>query len=206
MTFRTGFAVTQDLSLTAWRLENAAGRPLQGSVRRPPRANRGTMLEIDTQRGRARVPFGRGAYLATDLTPDLRRAVVNLAEYAASAIDAIMKAQDADAVRAAVTGWVEDKQRFCWTRNIPWQLEMSDLEVGQRFRATRVTDRELFFVTDNGARAFEWTVAIGDINLEDVAVDDDRAVLERPAGLPLKDLALESAAVVAGHGQWSLAS
>ena len=102
MTFRTGFAVTQELSLSDWRLENAAGKPLVGSIRTPRRAHRGTMIEIDIQRGRARMPFGRGVYLATNLTPELRRSVVNLAECATRAIDEIMKAQDADmVVRAA---------------------------------------------------------------------------------------------------------
>jgi hypothetical protein len=172
MTFRSGFAVTQELSLADWRLENAAGKPLIGSVRTPPRADRGTMLEIDTQRGRARIPFGRGLYLATNLTPELRRTTVDLAECATKAIDAIMKAQDADLAGQAAASWIANGQRFWWTRNIPWQLEMLDFANGEPFRAVRVTEAELFFVMAEGASTCEWVVPIGDIHLDDVGFDD----------------------------------
>src|SRR6478735_2478744 len=175
MTFRTGFAVTRELSLSDWRLENAAGKPLVGSVRTPRRAERGTMIEIDTQRGRARMPFGRGVYLANNLTPELRRSVVNLAECATKAIDAIMKAQDADLVVRAASSWIESSQRFWWTRNLPWQLEMLDFANGQPFRAVRVTEKELFFVSAENAGAFEWVVPLGDVNIDDVGFDDEIA-------------------------------
>lgn len=191
MTYRTGFAVTQDLSLFNWRLENATGKPLLGSVGTPPRATRGTMLEIDTKRGRVRMQFGRGVYLATDLTPDLRRTVINLAEYATKAIAAILRAQDVDPVRSAATGWVDSGRRFCWTRNLPWQLELLDLQAGQQFRALRVTNQELFCVTADDARTFEWAVPLGDITLEDIAVE--HALTRDDAGF-LDDR------------QWSLAS
>jgi hypothetical protein len=161
MTFRTGFAVTHELSLSDWRLENAVGKPLVGSVRTPRRADRGTMIEIDTQRGRARMPFGRGVYLATNLTPELRRSVVNLADCATQAINAIMKAQDADVVVKAASSWIENRQRFWWTRNLPWQLEMLDFANGQPFRAVRVTEKELFFVSAENAGTLEWAVPIG---------------------------------------------
>ena len=170
MTFRTGFAVRQELSLSGWRLENAAGKPLVGSVRTPPRAMRGTMLEIDAQRGRARIPFGRGAYLATNLTPELRRSIVDLAEYATTAIDAITKLRKADLIGEAAASWIDGSQEFWWTRNMPWQLEMLGFSCGQRFRAVRVTERELFFVSAEGVgiETLEWAVPIGDIHLDDV--------------------------------------
>jgi hypothetical protein len=183
MTFRTGFAVTRELSLSDWRLENAAGKPLVGSVRTPRRADRGTMIEIDTQRGRARMPFGRGVYLANNLTPELRRSVVNLAECATKAIDAIMKAQDADLVLRAASSWIENSQRFWWTRNLPWQLEMLDFANGQPFRAVRVTEKELFFVIAENAGTFEWVVPIGDVNLDDLGFDDEMASVSITAGI-----------------------
>ena len=183
MTFRTGFAVTRELSLSDWRLENAAGKPLVGSVRTPRRADRGTMIEIDTQRGRARMPFGRGVYLANNLTPELRRSVVNLAECATKAIDAIMKAQDADLVVRAASSWIENSQRFWWTRNLPWQLEMLDFANGQPFRAVRVTEKELFFVIAENAGTFEWVVPIGDVNLDDLGFDDEMASVSITAGI-----------------------
>ena len=183
MTFRTGFAAIQELSLSDWRLENAAGKPLVGSVRTPRRADRGTMIEIDTQRGRARMPFGRGVYLANNLTPELRRSVVNLAECATKAIDAIMKAQDADLVVRAASSWIENSQRFWWTRNLPWQLEMLDFANGQPFRAVRVTEKELFFVSAESAGTFEWVVSIGDVNLDDLGFDDEMASVSITAGI-----------------------
>ena len=183
MTFRTGFVVTHELSLSDWRLENAAGKPLVGSVRTPRRADRGTMIEIDTQRGRARMPFGRGVYLANNLTPELRRSVVNLAECATKAIDAIMKAQDADLVVRAASSWIENSQRFWWTRNLPWQLEMLDFANGQPFRAVRVTEKELFFVIAENAGTFEWVVPIGDVNLDDLGFDDEMASVSITAGI-----------------------
>jgi len=128
------------------------------------------MLEIDTQRGRARIPFGRGVYLATGLTPGLRCSIVNLAECAAEAIDAILKAQDADPVARAALSWIENRQWFWWTRNMPWQLEMLDFANAQPFRPVRVTDRELHFVTAEGPGAIEYVVPIADINLDDLGV------------------------------------
>lgn len=175
MTFRTGFVVIHELSLSGWRLENAAGKPLIGSVRTPRCADRGTMIEVDTQRGRARMPFGRGVYLATDLTPQLRRAIVNLAECATKAIDAIMKAADADLVAATASSWIEHNQRFWWTRNIPWQLEMLEFTNGQPFHAVRVTEKELFFVSAEDAGTLEWAVPIGDVNIDDLGFDDECA-------------------------------
>ena len=175
MTFRTGFAVTQELSLSDWRLENTAGKPLVGSIRTPRRAHRGTMIEIDIQRGRARMPFGRGVYLATNLTPELRRSVVNVAECAARAIDEIMKAQDADMVVRAARSWIENSQRFWWTRKLPWRLEMLDFANGQPFRAVRVTEKELFFVSAESPGIFEWVVPIGDVHLDDVGFEDEIA-------------------------------
>ena len=141
------------------------------------------MIEIDTQRGRARMPFGRGVYLANNLTPELRRSVVNLAECAAKAIDAIMKAQDADLVLRAASSWIENSQRFWWTRNLPWQLEMLDFANGQPFRAVRVTEKELFFVIAENAGTFEWVVPIGDVNLDDLGFDDEMASVSITAGI-----------------------
>ena len=171
MTFRSGFAVTQELSLADWRLENAAGKPLIGSVRTPPRADRGTMRDRhpawagpDTVRPRP-VPGNQP-------DPELRRTTVDLAECATKAIDAIMKAQDADLAGQAAASWIANGQRFWWTRNIPWQLEMLDFANGEPFRAVRVTEAELFFVMAEGASTCEWVVPIGDIHLDDVGFDD----------------------------------
>ncbi|MET0864227.1 MAG: hypothetical protein ABWZ98_07815 [Nakamurella sp.] len=210
MTFQPGFAVTQELSLSDWRLETAAGKPLVGSVSRPTHAGRGTMVEIDTQRGRARVPFGRGVYLATDLTPGLRRTIVNLAENAAKAIDAIMKAQDADLVAQAASTWIGTNQQFCWTRNLPWQLEMLGFATGDLFRAVRLTHREIFIVGAEAAGGCEWAVPIGDIHLDDVGFDDDASMVHgHGVGLPLVDngpAGDQAGSRVASDRQWLVAS
>lgn len=175
MNYSTGFAVTEDFSLTNWRLENATGRPLRSTAGRTPQsAKRGTMLEVDTQRGRVRLPFGPGVYLATDLTPELKRTIVDLAEYATTVIAAIMKKHDADEVAKAAAAWIETDQRFCWTREIPWQLEMLGFAAGQYFRVVRVTERELFIVTADGPATYEWAVAIDDIRLKDLGFDTPR--------------------------------
>jgi hypothetical protein len=172
MTFQTGFAVTQEFSLANWRLENVTGRPLQGSVARLPRsAKKGTMLEIDPQHGRVRLPFGPGVYLATDLTADLKRTIVDLAEYATTVIAAIMKKHDADEVVKAATTWLETGLRCWWTRDIPWQLELLGFAAGHAFRVVRVTDREIFLVSADRPRTYEWAVAIGDIRLCDLGFD-----------------------------------
>ena len=175
MTYSTGFAVTADFSLTNWRLENAAGRPLQGAAgRTPPSAKRGTMLEVDTQRGRARLPFGPGVYLATDLTPDLKRTIVDLAEYATTVITAIMKKHDADEVARDARSWIATNRQFCWLRDLPWQLEMLGFADGEPFRAVRVTERELFIVKADGPDTYEWAVAIDDIRLQNLGFDTPR--------------------------------
>jgi len=90
-------------------------------------------------------------YRSRNRTPQLRRAIVNLGECATKAIDAIMKAADADLVAATASSWIEHSQRFWWTRNIPWQLEMLEFTNGQPFHAVRVTEKELFFVSAEDA-------------------------------------------------------
>jgi hypothetical protein len=188
MTFRTGFAVKQEFPLFDWGMVDAGGSRCVVNVDAPQWAYRGTRLQVDKDSLRVRLPVCAGIYLVSDLTESLSNNIVDLAKYGADRIQAIRKIQDAKLVADAAPAWIDTKQQFWWTRNIPWQLELGEMKVGQRFRAVRATADYLVIARTGLTRTVEWIIPASDIKLADLEFDYAQEVQQREQMRPGRSL------------------
>jgi hypothetical protein len=129
VTYETGFAAKQDIDPGNWHIEDATGH-VTDPEDAPAVVGRGVLLEVDSERGYARVrlPPPSTNYMAG---PFRRSEVVDLNEYAAARIARLRKEGDDRDLAKLVDLWIAEKQIFWWERNAPFGLEVND-----RVRAT----------------------------------------------------------------------